>query len=308
MKMENNEGIKLQKYISDCGLMSRRKAEAEIENGAFTINGEPAVLGNRVFPGKDVVEYRGEQVAPQSRKYYVMLNKPQGYVTTTADELGRKNVCSLVDLPARLYPVGRLDYNSEGLLLLTNDGEFANRMTHPRYEHKKRYLVTVAGRIENNALDMIQHLRELDGEPINPVEVKLAERNENASKLIFTLTEGKNREIRRICEKAGLSIMQLKRFALGPLQLGELAPGSWRHLTPEEIKELKNTDDNHKTKGIFKKAGPNDRRPLSDRQKRDNRNDSRNARRRADGKGADKDNPAGNFAGKPQRRNGRTDG
>ncbi len=302
--MENNEGIKLQKYVSDCGLMSRRKAEAEIENGAFTINGVAAVPGNRVFPGKDVVEYRGEPVLPQSKKYYIMLNKPQGYVTTTSDELGRKNVCSLVDVNARLYPVGRLDYNSEGLLLLTNDGEFANIMTHPRYEHKKRYLVTVAGRIENNALDMIQHIRELDGEPINPVSVKLIERSENASKLIFTLSEGKNREIRRICEKAGLSIMQLKRFALGPLLLGELAPGEWRHLTPKEIKELKRSNDNDKTKGLLKKTGANDRRFVPDRQKRDNRNDDRNSGRRADGARPHKDNRTGNVARKPKRSDG----
>lgn len=302
--MENTEGIKLQKYVSDCGLMSRRKAEAEIENGAFRINGTVALPGNRVFPGKDVVEYRGERVTPQGKKYYIMLNKPQGYVTTTSDELGRKDVCSLVDLPVRLYPVGRLDYNSEGLLLLTNDGEFANLMTHPRYEHKKRYLVTVAGRIENNALDMMQHLRELDGEPINPVGIKLAERSENASKLIFTLSEGKNREIRRICEKAGLSIMQLKRFALGPLLLGELAPGAWRHLTSEEIKELKRNYDNHKTKSIPEKAGTNDRRPLPDRQKRDNRYDHRNAGRRADGARAYKDNRTGNVSGKPKRSDG----
>ena len=302
--MENNEGIKLQKYVSDCGLMSRRKAETEIENGAFTINGVAAVSGNRVFPGKDTVEYRGKPVLPQSKKYYIMLNKPQGYVTTTSDELGRKNVCSLVDVNARLYPVGRLDYNSEGLLLLTNDGEFANIMTHPRYVHKKRYLVTVAGRIENNALDMIQHIRELDGEPINPVSVKLVERSENASKLIFTLSEGKNREIRRICEKVDLSIMQLKRFALGPLLLGELAPGEWRHLTPKEIKELKRSNDNDKTKGLLKKTGANDRRFVPDRQKRDNRNDDRNTGRRADGARAHKDNRTGNVARKPKRSDG----
>ena len=178
---DKTNGIKLQKYVTDCGLMSRRKAEAEIADGAFRINGVTAEPGNRVFPGKDTVEYRGEEIKPQIRKYYIMLNNPQGYVTTTSDELGRKTVCSLVDLPVRLYPVGRLDYNSEGLLLLTNDGEFANLMTHPRYEHKKRYLVMTAGSISNNALDMISHMRELDGEPINPVEVKLGTKTPRSS-------------------------------------------------------------------------------------------------------------------------------
>ena len=302
-----NEGIKLQKYVSDCGLMSRRKAEAEIENGAFTVNGVTAVLGNRVFPEKDVVLYRGEPLEAQTKKYYIMLNKPAGYVTTTSDELGRKDVCSLVDIPARLYPVGRLDRESEGLLLLTNDGEFANLMTHPRYMHKKRYLVIVAGHIPNNSLDMMQHLRELDGEPINPVGIKLIERSENASKLIFTLSEGKNREIRRICEYAGLKVMQLKRFAVGPLLLGELSPGKWRHLTPEEIKELKKNDDNHKAKSVSAKVGANHRSAVPDRQKRSNRNDDRNARRGADRPRANKDNGARNFARNGKRGDGDTD-
>ena len=306
--MKTEDGIKLQKYVSDCGLMSRRKAETEIENGAFTINGVTAVLGNRVFPGKDAVAYRGEEIKPQSKKYYIMLNKPQGYVTTVSDERGRKDVCSLVDLPVRLYPVGRLDYNSEGLLLLTNDGEFANLMTHPRYEHKKRYLVIVAGLVPNNALDMMRHLRELDGEPITPVDIKLLERNENASKLIFTLGEGKNREIRRICEKAELKIMQLKRFAVGALQLGDLQTGKWRFLTPQEVKELKRSNDNDKAKSLPEKVRSNDRRAVPDRQKRDNRNDDRNSGRRADGKRAYKDNRTGNFAGKSKRGNGGTDG
>lgn len=289
---DKNSGIKLQKYVSDCGLMSRRKAEAEIANGAFRINGVTAGLGNRVFPEKDTVEYRGEEVKPQGKKYYIMLNKPQGYITTTSDELGRKDVCSLVDLPVRLYPVGRLDYNSEGLLLLTNDGEFANLMMHPRYEHKKRYLVITAGSIPNNSLDMISHMRELDGEPINPVEVKLVERNENASKLIFTLTEGKNREIRRICEKAGVKITQLRRFAFGPLLLGELATGSWRHLTSDEIKELKRKHDNDKAKSVPAKARSDYRRAVPDRKKRNNPDDHRNSGRGADRKRADKDHRA----------------
>lgn len=234
-----SESIKLQKYVSDCGLMSRRQAENEIQHGFFTINGLTATLGDRVNPEKDIIKYKGNIVKKQNKKYYIMLNKPSGYVTTLSDEFGRETVCSLVDLPVRLYPVGRLDKNSEGLIILTNDGEFANTLTHPRYNKKKRYLIITDGYVDNNAIDKLQHMKSIDGEPIRPVDVKILERHENATKLIFTLSEGKNRQIRRMCEEAELTVMQLKRIAIGGLQLGNLKTGAWRHLTPEEIKELK---------------------------------------------------------------------
>ena len=299
------ESVKLQKYVSDCGLMSRRQAENAISDGLFTVNGVTAVLGDRVIPGEDVVKYRDKVLKQNTKKYYIMLNKPQGYVTTTSDEFGRDTVCSLIDLPVRLYPVGRLDKNSEGLLIMTNDGEFANRMMHPRYDHKKRYLVITSGYAENNAVDKMQHMRELDGEPINPVEIKILERNDNATKFVFTLSEGKNREIRRICEEAGLSVMQLKRFAVGPLQLGELESGNWRYLTPEEIKELTKKDDNHKTKSVSEKPRQQRGGFVSDRQKRNNGDPRSDAGRSADGKRTYKDNGTRN---KPYGRKKRDDG
>ena len=236
--MNEVESIKLQKYISDCGLMSRRSAESEIESGRFTINGVAAKLGDRVTPSRDIVKYKGTVVKKQTKKYYIMLNNPAGYVTTLSDEFGRDTVCSLVNLPVRVYPVGRLDKNSEGLIILTTDGEFANILCHPKYNKKKRYLVITDGYAENGKIDKLKEMKKLDGEEIRPVAVKVVERSDNASKLMFTLTEGKNRQIRRMCEAAGLSVMQLKRFAIGNVQLGELKPGSWRNLTPEEIKEL----------------------------------------------------------------------
>lgn len=307
------ESVKLQKFVSDCGLMSRREAENEIRQGAFTVNGKTASLGDRVIPS-DSVKYNGKLIKNNIKKYYIMLNKPAGFVTTLSDEFGRDTVSSLVKLPVRLYPVGRLDKNSEGLLIMTNDGEFANLMTHPRYHQKKRYLVIVNGSASDNAVDMLQRMKELDGEPILPVEVKINERTGNASKLIFTLSEGKNRQIRRMCEAVGLTVMQLKRFAVGNLQIGDLQPGAWRPLTPEEVKELiknddrKNDNDNDKAKSIPENAFKQHGSALPDRKKRYNRNCPENAGRRAGSAGAHKDNGAGDKPGIPKRNNGHTHG
>lgn len=219
--------------------MSRRAAEKEIQNGAFTINDSVASIGDKIDPKCDIVKYNGKRVRSGVRKLYIMLNKPAGYVTTACDELGRKNVCELVEsLGTRLYPVGRLDKSSEGLLLFTNDGDFAARLMHPKYHYKKIYSVTVRGYIENNTLDKLRAMRKLEDEPIAPVEINLIERNENFSKVQFILSEGKNRQIRRMCEEAEISVMQLKRIAVGNVRLGELETGRFRHLTQAEIKEL----------------------------------------------------------------------
>ena len=215
--------------------MSRRAAEKEIENGHFAINGVKAHLGDRVDPARDKVTYRGEVLKKSGRKVYLVLNKPAGVVTTMQDELGRKTVTELVNLPGkRVYPVGRLDKDSEGLLLMTDDGEFANRVAHPSGGIKKTYLVMLAGKVENTQLDMLRAMRMLEGEPINPVEVNLVDRNDNASKVRFILSEGKNRQIRRMCEAVGLSVMQLRRVQMGNIALGHLESGAYRHLTDEE--------------------------------------------------------------------------
>ena len=232
--------IKLQKYLSDCGLMSRRAAEKEIEAGRVTVNGEKAGLGDRVDPDRDKVAYKGKEVRkPNRRKTYLMLYKPAGYVTTMKDEQGRQTVADLVkDVPGRLYPVGRLDKDSEGLLLMTDDGEFANRIMHPSGGIKKTYVAFLRGYVENNQLDHLRAIRSLEGEPILPVDVTLMDRNEHVSRVKFVLSEGKNRQIRRMCEETGLSVMQLKRIRIADLSVGDLEPGAYRHLTPEEKKKL----------------------------------------------------------------------
>ena len=230
---------RIQKYIASCGVMSRRAAEKEIAAGNVTVNGVRAEIGQAVSD-KDVICFHGERIRPEKRKITVMLNKPAGYVTTMSDEMGRKTVNDLVDLPERLYPAGRLDKDSEGLLIMTNDGELANRLTHPKSGKKKIYHVYLRGSVDNNALDMLRAMKTLDGEKINPVGVELIKRSPTGSVVKFTLTEGKNRQIRRMCEAAGLKISRLTRIAIGDLKLGTLPTGKWRHLTSDEIEYLKN--------------------------------------------------------------------
>lgn len=234
------EDIKLQKYVSDCGLMSRRAAEKEIAEGNFEVNGMTAAIGMRIDPKNDAVTYKGRPLNAQSgRKVYIMFNKPCGAVTTMSDEKGRKTVADLVNVGTRVYPVGRLDLNSEGLLLMTNDGELANAVMHPSGNIKKVYSVTLRGKVENQTLDRMRTLRELDGEEIAGAEVELVSRNETQSVVKFTLSEGKNREIRRICEAVGEYVLKLKRISLGPLQLGDLKTGEYRELNAHELRALK---------------------------------------------------------------------
>ena len=221
--------------------MSRRAAEKEIEAGNFSVNGMIATLGMRIDPNSDAVTYKGKSVVPpQARKVYIMLYKPKGVVTTMNDEKGRKSVADIVDVGVRVYPVGRLDLNSEGLLLMTNDGELTNRISHPSGNIQKVYHVTLKGKVENEHLDRLRAVRELDGEKIAPVGVELITRNESQSVVKFTLSEGKNREIRRICEVVGVNITKLKRVSLGPIRLGELKSGEYRELNSSELRALKN--------------------------------------------------------------------
>jgi 23S rRNA pseudouridine2605 synthase len=228
---------RIQKYIASCGVMSRRAAEKEIAAGNVTVNGVRAEIGQAVSD-KDVICFHGERIRPEKRKITVMLNKPAGYVTTMSDEMGRKTVNDLVDLPERLYPAGRLDKDSEGLLIMTNDGELANRLTHPKSGKKKIYHVYLRGSVDNNALDMLRAMKMLDGEKINPVGVELIKRSPTGSVVKFTLTEGKNRQIRRMCEAAGVTVTQLKRVQIGSLRLGDLKTGQYRKLTDIEKEEL----------------------------------------------------------------------
>lgn len=229
--------MRLQKFFSDAGVLSRRAAEAEIAAGRVKVNGTTAQIGDCVEPNVDVVEYRGKRILPRTDtpRQYIMLHKPRGYVTTVKDEKGRRTVIDLVrSVGTRVYPVGRLDMDSEGLLLLTNDGEFANRLTHPRHEIPKIYHVTLSQAPSAEQLWALAQPMVLDGYTLQPVTV----RSIADGTIEMHLYEGRNRQIRRMCDAVGLRITCLKRVAIGKLTLGDLPCGSWRILTPDEVDYL----------------------------------------------------------------------
>ena len=234
------DSIKLQKYFSDCGILSRRAAEEEIKQGKVTVNGERAFLGMRIFPDVDVVVYKGARVIAQSEeKLYILLNKPRGIVTTLSDEKGRPTVLSLISgLGARVYPVGRLDIDSDGLLLLTNDGALTNKLTHPRHKIPKIYNVTVKGEVTEGALTLLSSPLVIDGYKIQPVEIEIIKKEPSQTILKMTLYEGRNRQIRKMCALADLKITRLTRVALGNIALGSLEVGKWRFLTKSETDYL----------------------------------------------------------------------
>lgn len=228
---------RLQKLISSAGLASRRAAEELIKQGRVKVNGETASLGMSADPELDDIRVNGKRLRISGTWVYIMLNKPRGYVTTLSDEKGRKTVAELVKgAGRRLYPVGRLDLNSEGLLIMTDDGEAANALMHPSHEVGKTYRVTVSGREPEAAVRELEALREVEGEPIRPAQVSLAgETGEGKYMLDVTIHEGRNRQVRKMCAAAGLEVRRLVRIAEGELSLGGLQTGKWRHLTSEEL-------------------------------------------------------------------------
>ncbi len=236
------EKIRLQKFMSDAGIMSRRAAEKEIEDGAITVNGRPSYLGQKVDPEKDEIRYGGRRVyLPDNReaKTYIVLNKPRGYVTTMSDEMGRKCVAALVeDVGCRVYPVGRLDKVSEGMLILTNDGDFANYMMHPSHEVPKYYNVRIEGVVTDEQLEKLSSPMMIDETEIRPVAVTVLEKDDTHTTLQMELYEGRNRQIRKMCEQVELKIIRLKRIAIGEIPLGSLKLGKWRYLTPAELNSL----------------------------------------------------------------------
>lgn len=245
------DSIKLQKYFTDCGIMSRRAAEKEIECGRVKVNGEVATSGQRIIPGVDTVTYKGKTVTmPKFKKnVYIMLNKPRGYLTTMSDDRGRATVAELVaDVGTRVYPVGRLDMDSEGLLLLTNDGELALKLTHPRHEIPKIYHVRVNGKVEYPTLKALNAPMEIDGYKLLPVKTELISIKPEYSVLRMTLFEGRNRQIRKMCESVGLDVLRLCRIAIGNITLGELAPGKWRYLSSSQVEYLRSSGSKNKSK------------------------------------------------------------
>ena len=228
---------RIQKILSRNGIASRRQAEAMIVAGRVTVNGEICCLGDTADETKDKIQVDGTLIASRPECVYIMLNKPRGYVTTVSDDRGRKTVMDLIDCETRVYPVGRLDMDSEGLLLLTNDGDFANQLLHPSMEIDKTYLVWLQGanpqKIENMGRAMC-----IDGYQIRPAEVTQRWLDHDQANIQITIHEGRNRQIRKMAEKCGMCVTRLKRIAEGNLYLGDLKKGSWRYLTKNELEGL----------------------------------------------------------------------
>ncbi|MBE6871258.1 MAG: rRNA pseudouridine synthase [Ruminococcaceae bacterium] len=238
--LEEKGRIRVQKYISECGIMSRRAAEKEIEAGHVKINGVVANLGATCDPYNDKVEVNGKALKTSfDEKVYVAIYKPRGFVTTMKDQDGRKTVCDLVkDVKTRIYPVGRLDMVSEGLLIMTNDGELTNKLTHPSHEIEKLYHVTIKGFIKDDDLRTLNESMVIDGYEIQPATVEVIKRLEDRTVLRFIIHEGRNRQIRKMLEQVGLEAARLKRVAIGEVNLGRLDIGKWRYLTEKEIAYL----------------------------------------------------------------------
>lgn len=231
--------VRLQKYMAENGIASRRKSEELIAAGKVRVNGKIAAIGDKVDPKHDKVTVSGKRVVKVKKNVYIMLHKPRGFITTMHDEMDRKCVAELIqDVPERVYPVGRLDRESEGLLLLTNDGEFANALTHPSRHVPKTYRVTVRPDVTKEQLAAFENGIEIDGRPTLPAEVRVLDKQEGRVVLEVVIYEGRNRQIRKMCEALGLEVARLKRTKIGSLKLGMLKQGEYRYLSEDEIHGL----------------------------------------------------------------------
>lgn len=230
---------RLQKLISAAGMASRRKSEELIKAGKVTVNGIPASLGDSADPDIDVICVDGRLIEKPADRTYIMLYKPRGYVTTLKDEKNRRCVSELVkDTGVRLYPVGRLDMYSEGLLIMTDDGKFANTLMHPSSRTNKTYHAWIKGACSETALKVLRSSLVIDGYRISPAEVEIIKACDDYTQLSICIHEGRNRQIRKMCDCAGLKLTKLKRVSEGSLSLGDLKPGQWRHLTDDELQDL----------------------------------------------------------------------
>ena len=233
--------MRLQKFIAECGIASRRSAEKIIESGRVYVNGELVdYMGCVIDPDCDVVEIDGRVIEPENKKYYIALNKPKNYVTTVSDDLGRPTVMQLVsDINARIYPVGRLDFDTTGLLIMTNDGEFANILTHPKHIVNKTYIARVDKPLDENQLERLRKGIDLDGSLTSPAKAENIKRPQKGFEVKITIHEGKNRQVRRMLDAVGANVMSLKRISVGSLTLGNLPEGKWRRLSDAEINKLR---------------------------------------------------------------------
>lgn len=234
-----DDKIRLQKYLAECGVASRRKSEELIAAGKVKVNGVTALIGDKVNPNHDKVTVSGKKVVSVKKNIYIMLNKPRGFITTMNDEHDRKCVAELVkDINTRVYPVGRLDRESEGLLIMTNDGEFTNALTHPSKHVSKTYRVTIRPTITKEQANEFRNGIEIDGRMTAPADLRVLETQENRTVVEVTIYEGRNRQIRKMFEALGIEVARLKRTKVGNLKLGMLKQGAYRHLTEDEVSSL----------------------------------------------------------------------
>lgn len=233
--------MRLQKYMALSGVASRRKSEEMIMRGKVKVNGQVVdTLGAKIDPDKDTVEVNNKVIRIEKRKIYIMLNKPVGYVSTVSDQFDRETVVDLVDkdIDERLYPVGRLDYDTEGLILLTNDGDFTYSITHPKHHIDKTYIATVKGIPSKEKLRKFQNGLEMEDYVTSPAKVEIVKVMRSSCELEITIHEGKNRQVRKMCSAIGHPVIKLKRVAIGDVVLGNLPLGKWRHLSPAEVQYL----------------------------------------------------------------------
>ncbi len=238
------EIVRLQKYIAMCGKASRRKAEEMIADGRVLVNGEKALeQGIKVEIGKDKVTVDGEDLCVVTKKYYIMLNKPTGYVSTVSDQFERPTVIDLLseEIRTRIFPVGRLDYDTEGLLLLSNDGDFTYRVTHPKFEMGKTYIAKVSAGLTVSGINSLKRGVVIDGYKTSPADVEVIDSEPGSTYVKITIHEGRNRQVRKMFEVVGVKVKELKRISIGKVELGNLPLGRWRHLTSHEINYLLNS-------------------------------------------------------------------
>lgn len=239
--MEKNE-IRLQKYLAECGIASRRKAEEYIQEGKVQVNGKAVTeLGVKINPEKDIVYFNNKKVAKQNENIYILLNKPIGYVTTTKDQFNRETVLDLIKgINKRIVPVGRLDMYTSGALILTNDGDFTYKVTHPSHEITKTYIATLKGIITNEEIEKLRSGVEIEDYITCPAKVKIlkTDTEKNISRIEITIHEGKNRQVRKMCEAIGRNVMALHRSKIGNIGVKDLKIGEWRYLSQKEIKAI----------------------------------------------------------------------
>ena len=239
------EQVRLQKYIADCGICSRRKAEELILQGKIKVNGKTvSKLGTKVAIGKDIVEYNGSKINLQNKYIYILLNKPIGYVTTSKDQFGRESVLDLVKTKERIVPVGRLDMYTSGALILTNDGDFVYKITHPKHEIEKIYTVTLKGIIKDEEVEMLKSGVKIEDYITKPAKVKILkiDKEKNQSRLEITIHEGKNRQVRKMCEAVGHSVLALHRSKIAGIGVKDLELGKWRYLSKQEVNKILSTN------------------------------------------------------------------